>query len=142
MPMFAHTKLKKITGSLPWLARYPFWRIADLCRTRRSESPIHVILTIANHFEPGYNEEPNEHGGFGITLDWSTQMSRLDRWCEQVARPCVITTALPSGTQTFILLSSITNPCSTSLPLSRLRVLARLRFIFIMASTSPTPQNP
>ncbi len=84
--MFAETKLKQITGSLPWLARYPFWRLADLLRTRVSKGPSHVILTIANHFEPGYNEEPNAHGGFGVTLDWSTQMSRLDRWCQQARK--------------------------------------------------------
>lgn len=84
--MFADTKLKKLSGSLPWLTRYPFWRLADLLRTRASEGSTHVILTIANHFEPGYNEEPNEHGGFGVTLDWSTQMSRLDRWCERARK--------------------------------------------------------
>lgn len=75
--MFADTKLKKLSGSLPWLARYPFWRIADLFRTRVKEHPGHVILTIANHFEPSYSD---------VTLDWSTQMSRLDRWCEQARK--------------------------------------------------------
>ena len=75
--MCAETKLKKITSSLPWLARYPFWRLADFLRTRASEDPSHVILTIANHFEPSYNE---------VTLDWFTQMSRLDRWCEQARK--------------------------------------------------------
>src|SRR6266850_4938965 len=77
MPMFADTKLKKITGSFSWLARYPFWRIADLFKTRANEGPTHVILTIANHFEPGYSE---------VALDWSAQMSRLERWCEQARR--------------------------------------------------------
>jgi hypothetical protein len=84
--MFADTKLKKLKGSLPWLARYPFWRIADLFGTSADGRPGHVILTIANHFEPGYNEEPNEHGGFGIALDWSTQIARLDHWCEQARK--------------------------------------------------------
>jgi hypothetical protein len=84
--MFADAKLKRLTGSLPWLARYPFWRIADLIRPGASEGPVHVVLTIANHFEPGYNEEPNEDGGSGIVLDWSTQRSRLDRWCEQARK--------------------------------------------------------
>ena len=25
---------------------------------------------------------PNEFGGLGVPLDWATQLSRLDRWCE------------------------------------------------------------
>ena len=142
--MFEDTKLKKLTGSLPWLARYPFWRLADFFRTRASEGPRHVILTIANHFEPGYNEEPNEHGGFGITLDWSTQMSRLDHWCEQARKIGAAVRdhdGTPFNTLTFILLSSITNLCLTSLPPSRLKVLVRLKFIFIMALINPTHRN-
>jgi hypothetical protein len=36
----------------------------------------HLILLVANHFEPSWNEQ-------GLPMDWSTQRSRLDDWCRQ-----------------------------------------------------------
>jgi hypothetical protein len=73
--------LMKIAWNLPWLTRYPFWRANEMMR-RLSEGQKqgHVILLVANHFEPGYNEIPNKAGGLGITLDWDTQMKKVDSW--------------------------------------------------------------
>lgn len=81
--MSADNIVTKLAAALPWLVRYPFWRADELVR-RFTERVglVHLIIVVANHFEPGYNEEPNESGGYGITLDWSTQMRRLDQWCK------------------------------------------------------------
>jgi hypothetical protein len=74
--------LAKLGASLPWLSRYPFWRASELIkRLTENVDVAHLILVVANHFEPGYNEEPNEQGGLGITLDWATQQRRLEKWC-------------------------------------------------------------
>lgn len=73
----------KLASALPWLLRYPFWRVDELVkRFTERVGLVHLILVVANHFEPGYNEEPNELGGYGIALDWSTQRKRLDQWCK------------------------------------------------------------
>jgi len=69
--------LTKFKWSLPWLMRYPLWRARELAgRLSGGNEPRHLIFIVANHFEPGWNEQ-------GATLDWSTQLSRLDRWCEK-----------------------------------------------------------
>ena len=74
-------RFTKLAWSLPWLSRYPLWRAREAVRgIMQGATPAHLVFTIANHFEPGYNEEPNESGGLGITLDWATQRARLDRW--------------------------------------------------------------
>jgi len=80
----AADSLNKLVASLPWLLRYPFWRASEVARRLNSQDGMaHLILVVANHFEPGYNEEPNDSGGFGIILDWDTQQKRLDNWCKQ-----------------------------------------------------------
>src|SRR5947209_2537485 len=69
--------LTKFKWSLPWLMRCPLWRARELAgRLSGGNEPRHLIFIVANHFEPGWNEQ-------GATLDWSTQLSRLDRWCEK-----------------------------------------------------------
>ncbi len=74
-------RFTKLAWALPWLIRYPFWRAKDLARQLIADSgSAHLIFVIANHFEPGYNEEPNEFGGLGVTLSWDAQMTLLDRW--------------------------------------------------------------
>jgi hypothetical protein len=79
--------LTKLTASLPWLLRYPFWRANKFLRTlNEHDGVVHLILIVANHFEPGYNEEPNEAGGLGIRLDWNFQQKRLDDWCLQARK--------------------------------------------------------
>jgi len=69
--------LDRLRWSLPWLLRYPFWRIR---RALHSEIHLpvatrHVIIVVANHFEPAWNPE-------GIQLDWSKQRSRVDEWAK------------------------------------------------------------
>jgi len=63
-PTFS-TKLK---WNLPWLVRYPFTRARAVLEQTAFEKK-HVIITIADHFEPGWSE--------GGVLDHKTQMSRL-----------------------------------------------------------------
>ncbi|HEX3558978.1 MAG TPA: hypothetical protein VHU19_07230 [Pyrinomonadaceae bacterium] len=72
--------LTKLKWSLPWLMRYPLWRAREAAgRLNAGDEPRHLIFIVANHFEPGWNDE-------GLTLDWSTQLSRLDHWCEKARR--------------------------------------------------------
>ena len=56
---FADTKLlNKIRWSWPWLWRYPLWRLRKLAhRLTESSEPGHLILLVANHFEPGLGPE-------------------------------------------------------------------------------------
>jgi hypothetical protein len=69
--------LAKLAWSVPWLARYPLWRIGEVVRRAVSgSSPRHFIFLVANHFEPAWNER-------GAPVDWSTQRERLDRWIKQ-----------------------------------------------------------
>lgn len=65
---------EKLVWSLPWLFRYPLWR-AERClrRTVETECPQHLILLVANHFEPCWNEH-------GEVLNCSTQLARLEQW--------------------------------------------------------------
>ncbi|HEV8429192.1 MAG TPA: hypothetical protein VGQ41_14920 [Pyrinomonadaceae bacterium] len=80
----ASDSLNKLIASLPWLFRYPFWRASEILqRTNAQDRTTHLILVIANHFEPGYNELPDGSGRLGATLDWDTQQRRLDDWCKQ-----------------------------------------------------------
>src|SRR5918911_438967 len=70
---------KKLSWSLPWLARYPFWRAgAAARRALEPEGPAHLVVVVANHFEPSWSER-------GGLLPVDEQRRRLDRWCE-VAR--------------------------------------------------------
>jgi len=74
--------LKKLAWSLPWLARYPLWRAAELVRrmSDKAESgPQQIMLMVANHFEPGWSDR-------GERVDWDTQRARLERWCEQARK--------------------------------------------------------
>jgi len=84
MGAFDPGRFTKFAWSLPWLVRYPFWRAKNIVNRMTDHShPLHLIFVIANHFEPGYNEEPNNPGTLGITLSWDAQMSVLERWCKQ-----------------------------------------------------------
>lgn len=76
--MSASDNLKKLKWSLPWLARYPFWRAREMARrpSARADNPQHLIVVVANHFEPGWDER-------GLPLDWNQQLTKLDRWSEQ-----------------------------------------------------------
>jgi hypothetical protein len=67
--------LTKLVRSLPWLARYPFWRAREMVSRLTSDSgPKHLLFLVANHFEPSWRKE----GGF---LPLIEQMARLEEWC-------------------------------------------------------------
>ena len=67
----------KVKVSLPWLMRYPWWRAGELLRRVISNGePRHLIIIVANHFEPSWNSK-------GENLDWVTQETRLEHWCRQ-----------------------------------------------------------
>ncbi len=53
-----HTTFDKFRWSLPWLVRYPGWRAKEFARrVGRSEELTHVIVVVANHYEPGLGEQ-------------------------------------------------------------------------------------
>lgn len=58
----------KVRSNLPWLVRYPLNRTASLLGRTAFEHK-HVIVTIANHFEPAWSANGD--------LDHKTQMLRL-----------------------------------------------------------------
>lgn len=60
--------LTKLRWSLPWLSRYPLARARSFFEQTAFEKK-HVIITVANHFEPSWSEN-----GF---LDHKMQMTRL-----------------------------------------------------------------
>jgi len=66
-PTFA-TKLK---WNVPWLARYPWVRFRSLMEATAFEKK-HVIITVANHFEPAWSETG--------PLDHKTQIKRLKEY--------------------------------------------------------------
>jgi len=68
-PTFA-TKLK---WNLPWLVRYPWVRFSSLLESTAFEKK-HVIITVANHFEPSWSES-------GL-LDHNSQVKRLKQYRE------------------------------------------------------------
>jgi hypothetical protein len=69
--------LDKLRWSLPWLVRYPLWRAYEAFGRRAlGEAPTHLVIVVANHFEPAWTEN-------GVALNWSEQMKRVDDWCQQ-----------------------------------------------------------
>jgi hypothetical protein len=73
--------LTKLAWSLPWLVRYPFWRAHELVRrlTDAQDGPEQIMMLVANHFEPGWSER-------GEQVELSTQLRRLEHWCELAQR--------------------------------------------------------
>lgn len=66
--MYSDSILEKLRWSLPWLVRYPAWRAGELLsRGKSAAKPSHLIILVANHFEPLMTDE-------GLT--------QLDRWCK------------------------------------------------------------
>jgi len=49
--------VKKLKWSLPWLVRYPLWRAAQVLVAEDSVELKHIILVVANHFEPGVGRQ-------------------------------------------------------------------------------------
>lgn len=58
--------MDKLRWSLPWLIRYPAWRLGEMVR-RTSATGSHLIFLVANHFEPGLGDEA---------------LRRVEQWCE------------------------------------------------------------
>src|SRR5262245_66365900 len=71
---------RKLKWSLPWLSRYPLWRAGALARQtlRRfaRDGHAHLILVVANHFEPAWDERKGR-------VDLATQRARVDEWLKQ-----------------------------------------------------------
>ncbi len=64
---FVNTRMiDKLRWSLPWLVRYPGWRLGEMAR-RTPDTSRHLIFVVANHFEPGLGDEA---------------LRRLEKWCE------------------------------------------------------------
>jgi len=66
---------QKIQSTLPWLPGYLWQRMARRTAVR---SPVHLIIALADHFEPTY--VPYPWGGFA---DRDVQERRLERWCRE-----------------------------------------------------------
>jgi hypothetical protein len=66
---FVNTRFRdKVKWSLPWLLRYPAWRAGEVVSRAKDQGGVsHVIIVVANHFEPGLGP---------------TALSRLEKWCE------------------------------------------------------------
>ncbi len=62
------TTITKLRWNLPWLVRYP-WSRVNAILDRMAFEKKHYIITVADHFEPGWSEN-------GV-LDHKTQMNRL-----------------------------------------------------------------
>ncbi|MEJ7623922.1 MAG: hypothetical protein WKF34_07995 [Pyrinomonadaceae bacterium] len=67
---------QKLRWNLPWLTRYPWSRAKSFLEQTAFEKK-HVIITVANHFEPAWGADGD--------LDHNSQMSRL-RHYHQLAR--------------------------------------------------------
>ena len=66
--MYSTSVIEKLRWSLPWLSRYPFWRLAEMKNRAASGVDVeHLIFIVANHFEPGVGPE-------GLSL--------LEKWYE------------------------------------------------------------
>ena len=61
--------ITKLKWNLPWMARYPFERMANRLQQNAFEKK-HIIFTIADHFEPSWSAK-------GL-LDLDSQLRRLD----------------------------------------------------------------
>jgi hypothetical protein len=70
--MYSDNILEKLRWSLPWLVRYPLWRLRELVnRPANGLGLSHIVILVANHFEPGVGKEGSV---------------RLEKWCELARR--------------------------------------------------------
>src|SRR5215469_170404 len=65
-------QLQKIWSNLRWLPAYAWQRIFRRPATQKSH--IHLIMAIADHFEPSMTHD-------GRCVDWREQKRRLNEWC-------------------------------------------------------------
>jgi hypothetical protein len=73
MELAQETLFSKLGWNMPWLVRYPWTRLGSLLERTAFEKK-HIIITVANHFEPGWSE--------GGVLGHAEQMKRLDAYCK------------------------------------------------------------
>ena len=66
------TFLTKLGWNLPWLVRYPWSRLFKSTMERTAFEKKHIIVTVANHFEPAWAES-------GV-LDHKSQLRRLNAY--------------------------------------------------------------
>lgn len=66
---------KKLNWSLPWLARYPARRLQDFWR-QPPNAKRHVIIAVANHFEPAWTREL-------LPMPLDQQLRRLEKWYQK-----------------------------------------------------------
>ena len=71
MSLTDETIFNKLRHNLPWLARYPFERAANLF-SEKNDAEKHIVIIIANHFEPAWSAD-------GI-LPLDRQRRRLDEY--------------------------------------------------------------
>jgi len=73
------TKLTKLKWSLPWLTRYPFWRVREIVhRFSNGKYPQNLVFVIANHYEPSWLED--------ALADLKTQIVRVKAWHEKAKK--------------------------------------------------------
>jgi hypothetical protein len=69
--MYSTSFLDKLRWSLPWLVNYPRWKAIELVRRLEvQEKQAHIVILVANHYEPGLGE---------------SALRRVEKWC-QLAR--------------------------------------------------------
>jgi hypothetical protein len=69
------TWLNKLKWSLPWLMRYPAWRVGERLRRLSShDGTKHLLIAVSNHFEPGWTAHS------GVLADRHTQLKRVASW--------------------------------------------------------------
>lgn len=70
--MYTTSLSDKLKWSLPWLLKYPRWRVGELVRRLRDmDDRAHIVILVANHYEPGLGD---------------TALKRVHRWCELARR--------------------------------------------------------
>jgi hypothetical protein len=66
--MYSDSISEKLRWSLPWLLRYPAWRAREwVSRIKDSNAPTHLVILVANHFEPPIGPEG---------------LPQLEKWCK------------------------------------------------------------
>lgn len=69
----------KLGTAIPWLMHYPLWKTKSVARRLAlPEAPRHLIISIANHFEPSWNIQ-------GENFELKIQEKRLDDWYKKAA---------------------------------------------------------
>src|SRR5919198_5263218 len=78
--MSTHAQIQKTLQALRWLPAYGWQRLARRAAGRRA--PVHLIIAIADHFEPGFVPDAPS----GALVPSAEQMRRILRWCDECPR--------------------------------------------------------